>query len=122
MLSTDTWSVHHAINLLIVSWKANHGPEIIVSADDLTACAPVGTHCSTRQHRRKRFAAGAPFQGNPSSFCCCMLPSSAWLHVHVHVPGWMCPCLFFPKEQYFDWMNLHKQNFVCWPSGSPQGH
>ena len=26
----------------------------------------------------------------------------------------------FPKEQYFDWMNLQKQNFVCWPSVGPQ--
>ena len=26
----------------------------------------------------------------------------------------------FPEEQSFDWMNLHKQNFVCWPSVGPQ--
>ena len=26
----------------------------------------------------------------------------------------------FPKEQYFDWMNSHKQNSVCWPSVGPQ--
>ena len=28
--------------------------------------------------------------------------------------------LFFPKEHDCDWMNLYKQNFVCWPSVGPQ--
>ena len=25
-----------------------------------------------------------------------------------------------PKEECFDWMNIHKQNFVCWPLVGPQ--
>ena len=33
---------------------------------------------------------------------------------------WIHEELFFPKEQRFDWMNLHEQNFVCWPSVGPQ--
>ena len=35
----------------------------------------------------------------------------------LHIVDWE---LFFPKEQYFDWMNLLEQNFVCWPSVGPQ--
>ena len=51
--------------------------------------------------------------------------SSSFGPVRAHV----CNCgayaveeLFFRKEQHFDWMNLHKQIFVCWPLSWSPGH